>query len=215
MLIYNVPAETQRRNQIKSCWSGKCIPAQYPQGFNSSTVNPAGPTLVQTLRPDFKRKFLSMFSDNTVAEYIYHMNVQSPRSVSVTVSLSVSFQLLFPNNCSYLLPLLQWCEFQHLKLCLVIKCYRPAAELIVLLPCHSGETAFRNMTIPYGWAKRPMLHRIDQLQPDIPITIIYGSRSSVDSNSGSTIRTLRPYSHVEIIVSSYCVNELVQKYSTM
>lgn len=106
-------------------------------------------------------------------------------------------------------------EFQHLKLCLVIKCYRPAAELIVLLPCHSGETAFRNMTIPYGWAKRPMLHRIDQLQPEIPITIIYGSRSSVDSNSGSTIRALRPYSHVEIIVSSYCVNELVQEYSAL
>lgn len=102
-------------------------------------------------------------------------------------------------------------EFQHLKLCLVIKCHRPTAQLIVLLPCHSGETAFRNMTIPYGWAKRPMLHRIDQLQPEIPITIIYGSRSSVDSNSGSTIRALRPYSHVEIIVSSYRVNELVQE----
>lgn len=106
-------------------------------------------------------------------------------------------------------------EFQHLKLCLVIKSYRPAAELIVLLHCHSGETAFKNMTIPYGWAKRPMLHRIDQLQPEIPVAIIYGSRSNVDSNSGSTIRALRPYSHVEIIVSSYCVNELVQECSTM
>lgn len=41
---------------------------------------PAGPALVQILRPDFKKKFLSMFSDNTVADYIYHMNVQSPRS---------------------------------------------------------------------------------------------------------------------------------------
>lgn len=106
-------------------------------------------------------------------------------------------------------------EFQHLKLCLVIKSYHPAAELIVLLHCHSGETAFKNMTIPYGWAKRPMLHRIDQLQPEIPITIIYGSRSSVDSNSGSTIRALRPYSHVEIIVSFYCMNELVREYSTL
>uniref|UniRef100_A0A3Q4AI95 1-acylglycerol-3-phosphate O-acyltransferase ABHD5 n=1 Tax=Mola mola TaxID=94237 RepID=A0A3Q4AI95_MOLML len=104
-------------------------------------VGPLGPTLVQTLRPDFKRKFLSMFSDNTVSEYIYHMNVQSP----------------------------------------------------------SGETAFKNMTIPYGWAKRPMLHRMDQLQPEIPLTIIYGSRSSIDSNSGSTIRMLRPHSHVDII----------------
>ncbi|XP_040900868.1 1-acylglycerol-3-phosphate O-acyltransferase ABHD5 isoform X2 [Toxotes jaculatrix] len=103
-------------------------------------VGPLGPTLVQTLRPDFKRKFSSMFSDNTVSEYIYHLNVQTP----------------------------------------------------------SGETAFKKMTIPYGWAKRPMLHRMDQLQPEIPITIIYGSRSSIDSNSGSTIKEMRPHSHVEI-----------------
>lgn len=102
---------------------------------------PAGPTLVQTLRPDFKRKFSSMFSDNTVSEYIYHLNVQTP----------------------------------------------------------SGETAFKNMTIPYGWAKRPMLQRMDQLQPAIPITIVYGSRSSIDSNSGSVIKETRPRSRVEII----------------
>ncbi|XP_070822820.1 1-acylglycerol-3-phosphate O-acyltransferase ABHD5 isoform X1 [Chaetodon trifascialis] len=104
-------------------------------------VGPLGPTLVQTLRPDFKRKFLSMFTDNTVSEYIYHLNVQTP----------------------------------------------------------SGETAFKNMTIPYGWAKRPMLQRMEQLEPEIPITIIYGSRSSIDSNSGSTIKEMRPRSHVEII----------------
>ncbi|KAM9352877.1 1-acylglycerol-3-phosphate O-acyltransferase ABHD5 [Symphorus nematophorus] len=104
-------------------------------------VGPLGPSLVQTLRPDFKRKFSSMFSDNTVSEYIYHLNVQTP----------------------------------------------------------SGETAFKNMTSHYGWAKRPMLHRMDQLQPEIPITIIYGSRSSIDSNSGSAIKNMRPRSHVEII----------------
>ncbi|XP_071400397.1 1-acylglycerol-3-phosphate O-acyltransferase ABHD5 isoform X2 [Centroberyx affinis] len=104
-------------------------------------VGPLGPTLVQTLRPDFKRKFSTMFSDNTVSEYIYHLNVQTP----------------------------------------------------------SGETAFTNMTIPYGWAKRPMLQRIGQLRPEIPITIVYGSRSRIDGNSGNTIKEMRPDSHVEII----------------
>lgn len=43
-------------------------------------VVPVGPALVQILRPDFKKKFSSMFVDNTVPEYIYHMNAQSPRS---------------------------------------------------------------------------------------------------------------------------------------
>ncbi|XP_078007322.1 1-acylglycerol-3-phosphate O-acyltransferase ABHD5 isoform X3 [Phascolarctos cinereus] len=65
-------------------------------------AGPFGLSLVQRLRPDFKRKYASMFEDDTVTEYIYHCNVQTP----------------------------------------------------------SGETAFRNMTIPYGWAKRPMLLRI-------------------------------------------------------
>lgn len=63
----------------------------------------------------------------------------------------------------------------------------------------SGETAFRNMTIPYGWAKRPMLERIDGVRADIPISFIYGSRSSIDSNSGYAVKKTRP--DAEIVVS--------------
>ncbi|KAJ8415705.1 hypothetical protein AAFF_G00402620 [Aldrovandia affinis] len=105
-------------------------------------AGPLGPMLVQTLRPDFKKKFSSMHSDNTVTEYIYHLNVQTP----------------------------------------------------------SGETAFKNMTIPYGWAKRPMMQRVGLLPEDVPISVVYGSRSSIDGNSGHAIKELRPGSHVEIIV---------------
>ncbi|KAI6074673.1 1-acylglycerol-3-phosphate O-acyltransferase ABHD5 [Aix galericulata] len=104
-------------------------------------AGPFGLSLVQRLRPDFKRKYASMFDDNTVTEYIYHCNVQSP----------------------------------------------------------SGETAFKNMTIPYGWAKRPMLQRIPQMDQDIPITVVYGARSCIDGNSGSTIQSLRPNSYVKTI----------------
>ncbi|XP_038131504.1 1-acylglycerol-3-phosphate O-acyltransferase ABHD5-like [Cyprinodon tularosa] len=109
-------------------------------------VGPLGPTLVQTMRPDFKKKFSSIFSDNTVSEYIYHLNVQSP----------------------------------------------------------SGETAFKSMTGSCGWAKRPMLQRLHQLPPDIPISIIYGSRSSIDSDSASAIQQER--TDVDIVVSKhfYC-----------
>ncbi|XP_004077692.1 1-acylglycerol-3-phosphate O-acyltransferase ABHD5 [Oryzias latipes] len=104
-------------------------------------VGPLGPVLVQTLRPDFKRKFSSMFKDNTVSEYIYHLNVQFP----------------------------------------------------------SGETAFKNMTDTGGWAQRPMLQRMEQLQPHIPMTIIYGSRSSIDSISADSLRERRPHSNVDMI----------------
>ncbi|KAF7221554.1 1-acylglycerol-3-phosphate O-acyltransferase ABHD5 [Nothobranchius furzeri] len=103
-------------------------------------AGPLGPMLVQTIRSDFKQKYSSVFDDNTVSDYIYHLNAQTP----------------------------------------------------------SGETAFKNMTVPYGWAKRPMLERIDGVRADIPITFIYGSRSSIDSNSGYAVRKIRP--DVEIIV---------------
>ncbi|KAK1795130.1 hypothetical protein P4O66_010311 [Electrophorus voltai] len=104
-------------------------------------AGPLGPVLVQTLRPDFKKKFATIFNDDTVTEYIYHLNVQSP----------------------------------------------------------SGETAFKNMTIPYGWAKRPMLRRVGLIHSDIPITVIYGSRSSIDGHSGNSVKEIRPNSCVEII----------------
>ncbi|XP_042565127.1 1-acylglycerol-3-phosphate O-acyltransferase ABHD5 isoform X2 [Clupea harengus] len=104
-------------------------------------AGPLGPTLVQTLRPDFQKKYESVFNDSTVTDYIYHLNVQTP----------------------------------------------------------SGETAFKNMTIPYGWAKHPMLQRMGLIHADIPMTIIYGSRSSIDGYSGTSIKELRPHSHVEVI----------------
>nr|XP_060163908.1 1-acylglycerol-3-phosphate O-acyltransferase ABHD5 isoform X3 [Globicephala melas] len=45
-------------------------------------AGPFGLSLVQRLRPDFKRKYSSMFADDTVTEYIYHCNVQTPRPFS-------------------------------------------------------------------------------------------------------------------------------------
>lgn len=104
-------------------------------------AGPFGLSLVQRIRPDFKRKYSSKFDDDTVTEYIYHCNVQSP----------------------------------------------------------SGETAFKNMTVPYGWAKRPMLQRIADMHKNIPITVIYGARSCIDGNSGTTIQSLRPDSYVKTI----------------
>ncbi|XP_029022824.1 1-acylglycerol-3-phosphate O-acyltransferase ABHD5-like [Betta splendens] len=104
-------------------------------------AGPLGPILVQTIRSDFKQKYSSVFDDNTVSDYIYHLNAQTP----------------------------------------------------------SGETAFKNMTIPYGWAKRPMLERIGQVKADIPVSFIYGSRSSIDSDSGYALKKSRPDVEITVI----------------
>uniref|UniRef100_A0A3P9PXB4 1-acylglycerol-3-phosphate O-acyltransferase ABHD5 n=1 Tax=Poecilia reticulata TaxID=8081 RepID=A0A3P9PXB4_POERE len=119
---------------IKSCLNGMVMIWARFGAITSGHSPPSGPMLVKTIRSDFKQKYSAVFNDDTVSDYIYHLNAQTP----------------------------------------------------------SGETAFRNMTVPYGWAKRPMLERIDGVRADIPISFIYGSRSSIDSNSGYEVKKTRP-----------------------
>lgn len=44
-----------------------------------------------------------------------------------------------------------------------------------------------------------MLERIGQVEADIPVSFIYGSRSSIDSDSGYALKKSRP--DVEVTVS--------------
>nr|XP_020633475.1 protein ABHD4 [Pogona vitticeps] len=44
-------------------------------------AGPWGPGLVQRFRPDFKKKFADFFDDDTISEYIYHCNAQTPRAI--------------------------------------------------------------------------------------------------------------------------------------
>lgn len=64
----------------------------------------------------------------------------------------------------------------------------------------SGESAFHTMMDGFGWAKYPMVKRINELREDIPITLLYGSRSWVDSSAGEKIKKLRPNSMVDLKV---------------
>ncbi|XP_051729773.1 1-acylglycerol-3-phosphate O-acyltransferase ABHD5 [Ctenopharyngodon idella] len=105
-------------------------------------AGPLGPLLLQVLRSDFKQKYASVFADDTVADYIYHVNAQTA----------------------------------------------------------SGETAFKNMTIPYGWPQHPMMEQVEKISPSLPMTFIYGSRSSIEGQSGKAIQEMRPNSQTKIIV---------------
>ncbi|KAA0193151.1 1-acylglycerol-3-phosphate O-acyltransferase ABHD5, partial [Fasciolopsis buskii] len=62
----------------------------------------------------------------------------------------------------------------------------------------SGEIGFRSMCSFVAFAYRPMLLRIGDLDPHIPITFIYGSRSWIDMSSGIKTRAARPESYVDI-----------------
>lgn len=63
-----------------------------------------------------------------------------------------------------------------------------------------GESAFHAMMQGFGWAKNPIVNRVDQLHPETPITIIKGSRSWVDNSANETIKQARSSSYVNIQV---------------
>jgi len=43
-----------------------------------------------------------------------------------------------------------------------------------------------------------MIHRVKEIDPSIPMTVLYGSRSWMDSSSGHTIKYLRDTSYVDV-----------------
>lgn len=80
----------------------------------------------------------------------------------------------------------------------------PLTHYILLLSLFpslcSGETAFYNMQIPIGWAKQPMIKRISppNLAASVPLTLVHGARSWVDSSTGERVKELRPLSYVQV-----------------
>lgn len=58
----------------------------------------------------------------------------------------------------------------------------------------------------FGWAKNPIIKRVDKMKEDIPITILYGSRSWVANSAGDAIKKLRPNSYVNVQVNNYYNN---------
>lgn len=64
----------------------------------------------------------------------------------------------------------------------------------------SGESAFHAMMQGFGWAKNPIVKRMDKLSSEIPITLLYGSRSWVDNSAGEAIKQSRLSSYVNVQV---------------
>ncbi|ULU12008.1 hypothetical protein L5515_001472 [Caenorhabditis briggsae] len=66
------------------------------------------------------------------------------------------------------------------------------------LPNPTGETAFMNMTLPVGWAKRPMIRRFNGIDKSVGVSFIYGSKSWVDPGPAIDIQSTREGSYVDI-----------------
>ncbi|KAF1770501.1 hypothetical protein GCK72_002320 [Caenorhabditis remanei] len=66
------------------------------------------------------------------------------------------------------------------------------------LPNPTGETAFMNMTLPVGWAKRPMIRRFNGIDKNVGVTFIYGSKSWIDPGPAIDIQSTREGAYVDI-----------------
>lgn len=64
----------------------------------------------------------------------------------------------------------------------------------------SGESAFHSMMSGFGWAKHPMINRMNKIREDIPITLLYGSRSWVDNSAGEAIKESGHHNYVNVQV---------------
>ena len=63
----------------------------------------------------------------------------------------------------------------------------------------TGEAAFHAMMASFGWAKFPMINRINALKTDVPVTFVYGARSWVDHNPGLQLKSMRQNVEVHVI----------------
>lgn len=79
---------------------------------------------------------------------------------------------------------------------------------------NSGESAFCAMMQGFGWAKNPIVKRMNKLSNDIPITLLYGSRSWVDNTTGETIKEARPSSYVNVQVRESCGYRIKRIYDS-
>lgn len=70
----------------------------------------------------------------------------------------------------------------------------------VMFCSFSGETAFKAMMESFGWARRPMLERIHLIRKDVPITMIYGANTWIDTSTGKKVKMQRPDSYVRDMV---------------
>lgn len=64
------------------------------------------------------------------------------------------------------------------------------------------------MMFGFGWAKNPIVKRMHKLSDDIPITLLYGSRSWVDNSAGEMMKQYRSSSYVNVQVQKLNYNDI-------
>lgn len=80
--------------------------------------------------------------------------------------LKEKFRPILGDNCSWFLDYIYHCNAQ-----------KP-----------TGELAFKSLTLPYGWPKNPLIHRLVVLDESVSMTFIYGARSFIERAPGEFLK---------------------------
>lgn len=62
----------------------------------------------------------------------------------------------------------------------------------------SGEVMFAAVSLPYGWARAPLINRVQEIDSRLPITFIYGEKTWMDKTVGRKVQDLRAGSSVSV-----------------
>ena len=72
-------------------------------------------------------------------------------------------------------------------------------SLSLSLSYNRGESGFFHLQNTLGWAKRPLIERIDkELDPTVPISLIYGTHSWMQTLAEDELCELRPSSYIKV-----------------
>ena len=64
----------------------------------------------------------------------------------------------------------------------------------------SGEVAFKTLNTGFGWAKRPMMERVGDIEHSVSMTFVHGSHSWIDNGIGYEVKYMRNNSFVDVQV---------------
>ncbi|XP_075675982.1 pummelig isoform X2 [Dermatophagoides pteronyssinus] len=197
---WGIPPETQSRHLAASGhittrqlpWWAKLIGRMFLDIFNPLSllraIGPWGPFLLHTARADIKYKFerLTKGSDYlpwkrfSVAE-----QAENPPPLESSDELSSDELDSMEDN-----QMDENGKPSHKHLSSKNKQKdEPCVFLNYIYHCNaqsrpSGEIAFKKLCTSTGWARLPILDRIQDLDPRITLTFIYGSRSWIDRQTG-------------------------------
>lgn len=68
----------------------------------------------------------------------------------------------------------------------------------------TGEEAFRNLSIYFGWTKNPMVHRFLELDEKVPVTFVYGDSTFITRSPAKFIKKNRISGYVDVQVIKQC-----------